>query len=218
VFVLSTNDKGGVAELKIATAAAELGVPVLRPLTDHCRYDLAFEIGGRLLRVQCKWGRLDEAGGAIVVSLQTSRLTPSGYVRSGYTEEEIDAVAVYCQDVDRCYLLPCSLVSVRRAIHLRLSPPRNAQRAGITLAADFEFAGAVAQLGRAPEWHSGGQGFESPQLHSSSVHIGSNEFRDRFGHYLERAAAGDEISISRHGRPYARLVPAQPSLAAGWIS
>jgi len=48
--------------------------------------------------------------------------------------------------------------------------------------------------------------------------VGSNEFRNRFGLYLERAAAGDEILISRHGRPYARLVPAQPQLAAGWIA
>jgi prevent-host-death family protein len=31
--------------------------------------------------------------------------------------------------------------------------------------------------------------------------------------YLERAAAGAEISISRHGRPYARLVPADLNLA-----
>ena len=28
-----------------------------------------------------------------------------------------------------------------------------------------KFIGAVAQFGRAPEWHSGGQGFDPPQLH-----------------------------------------------------
>ncbi len=49
------NAKGAIAELKIATAATCLGVPVLRPMTERGRYDLAFEVGGRLLRVQCKW-------------------------------------------------------------------------------------------------------------------------------------------------------------------
>ena len=44
--------------------------------------------------------------------------------------------------------------------------------------------------------------------------MGSHEFRNHFGYYLERAAAGDEILIRRHGSPYARLVPVQPRLAA----
>jgi prevent-host-death family protein len=42
---------------------------------------------------------------------------------------------------------------------------------------------------------------------SSAVRIGSHQFRNHFGYYLERAAAGDEVQITRHGRPYARLVP-----------
>jgi prevent-host-death family protein len=41
------------------------------------------------------------------------------------------------------------------------------------------------------------------------IQVGSNKFRNRFGYYLERAAAGDEIHISRHNRPFARLLPAQ---------
>ena len=51
----------------------------------------------------------------------------------------------------------------------------------------------------------------------STLKVGCHQFRNHFGYYLERAAAGDEIRISRRGRPYARLVsaePAQPELAA----
>ncbi len=50
--MLSTNHKGALAEMKVATEAFEAGVPVLRPMQEHGRYDLAFEIGGRLLKVQ----------------------------------------------------------------------------------------------------------------------------------------------------------------------
>ena len=46
------------------------------------------------------------------------------------------------------------------------------------------------------------------------MRTGCHEFRNHFGHYLEQAAAGHEIEISRRGRPYARLVPAQPQLTA----
>jgi prevent-host-death family protein len=42
------------------------------------------------------------------------------------------------------------------------------------------------------------------------IHTGCHDFRNRFGYYLERAATGAEIAISRRGRPYARLVPAAP--------
>jgi prevent-host-death family protein len=46
------------------------------------------------------------------------------------------------------------------------------------------------------------------------VRTGSNEFRNHFGYYMERAASGAEIHISRHGRPFARLLPAQDQLLA----
>jgi PD-(D/E)XK endonuclease len=53
---MTSNRKGAIAELKIAAAATELGIPVLKPMAEHGRYDLAFEIGDRILRVQCKLG------------------------------------------------------------------------------------------------------------------------------------------------------------------
>jgi hypothetical protein len=93
---MTSNRKGAIAELKIATAATELGIPVLRPMTEHGRYDLGFEIGGRILRVQCKWGALDDARAVIRVNLQTYCLTYVGQRRTSYTEDEIDLLAVYC--------------------------------------------------------------------------------------------------------------------------
>jgi hypothetical protein len=101
VFVLSTNRKGAIAETKIAAAATELGIPVLRPIVEHSRYDLTFEVGDRLLRVQCKWGGLHQDGAIIKVNLMSSWCTPTGYERRYYSEDEIDLVAVYCGDLDR---------------------------------------------------------------------------------------------------------------------
>ena len=216
--MLSSNRKGAIAEAKIVAAAIELGVPVLRPMQEHGRYDLAFEIGDRILRVQCKWGALDDDGAVIRVQLQGSWLSPTaGYVLSSYSEDEIDLVAVYCGDLDRCYLLPIALVAGRRAVNLRLVPPKNGQRACINLASDFDLPGAVAQL---EEHHAGSVGARGSSPLSSTpsppetLHVGCHEFRNHFGYYLERAADGHEILVSRRGRPYARMIPVAPRLPA----
>jgi prevent-host-death family protein len=214
VFVLSTNRKGAIAETKIAAAATELGIPVLRPIVEHSRYDLAFELGDRILRVQCKWGRLTDDRSVIAVQLQGSWLSPTaGYVRSSYAEHEIDLLAVYCDPLDRCYLLPSALVAGRRAIHLRLAPPKNGQRASINLAAEFELRGAVAQL---VEHQSGtlrargSSPLSSTPSPPETLNVGAHEFRNHFGYYLERAAEGHDVLVSRRGRPYVRLVSVEP--------
>ena len=207
MFVLNSNRKGAIAEMKIATAATELGIPVLRPMTEHGRYDLAFEIGGRILRVQCKWGALDELGAVIKINLQGCRHTPNGYVYSSYGEDEIDAVAAYCAALERCYLLPIALVAGRRSIHLRLTPPLNGQRACINLESDFRFPGAIAQLGERRRGTPEAAGSSPASSTGSKTEVGCHEFRNHFGFYLERAAAGETVEISRRGRPYARLMP-----------
>ncbi len=214
---MDTNRKGAIAEAAIALEAIKLGIPVLRPMAEHGRYDLGFEIGDRILRVQCKWGALDQTEAVITVNLVSSWLSPHGYVRRSYSEDEIDAVAVYCSALDRCYLLPSALVAGRRSIYLRLSPPRNGQRACINREVDFRLAGAIAQLGEHLRGTQGVAGSSPASSTPSAVDVGCHEFRNHFGYYLERAAAGEEIRISRRGRPYARLVPAepvQPALAA----
>jgi prevent-host-death family protein len=216
--VLSTNRKGAIAETAIAAAATALDVPVLRPIVEHARYDLAFEIGPRILRVQCKWGALDDDGALIKVRIGGSWLSPTaGYVRSTYTEDEIDALAVYCDELDRCYLLPSAIVAGREAIQLRLTPPRNGQRACINLAADFELPGAVAQLGEhlnGIQRVRGSSPLSSTPSPPETLHVGCHEFRNHFGYYLERAADGHEILVSRRGRPYARMIPVAPRLLA----
>ena len=43
--------------------------------------------------------------------------------------------------------------------------------------------------------------------------VGANKFRDGFGWYMERAAAGAVFEITRHGRPFVRVTSAgQPQL------
>jgi prevent-host-death family protein len=215
VFVLSTNQKGGIAETAITAAAYALDIPVLRPVVEHARYDLAFEIGDQILRVQCKWGSLRDEGAVLRVNLTTSWCTPTGYERRYYSEDEIDLVAVYCHQLNRCYLLPSKLVAGRRSLDLRLKPTKNGQRACLNLAVDFEFPGAIAQLEerwRGTPEAAGSSPASSTPSPPETLHVGANEFRNHFGYYLERAADGHEVLVSRRGRPYVRLLPVEPRL------
>jgi prevent-host-death family protein len=210
--VENPNHKGNVAELAIAAEAARLGLSVLKPLTEHERYDLVLGIGGRLLRIQSKWGASD--GKTIQVRLTSSYHSPTrGYVTRTYGKDEIDAVAVYCEATGKSYLVPIEAVAGLGLLTLRLAPARNNQRAALNFAARYEFPGAVAQLEERVAGSDEVRGssplssMQEPDV-PGRVSVGAHEFRNRFGYYLENAAAGAEIFISRHGRPYARLGPA----------
>ena len=45
------DEKGAIAELEIATAAIKLGVSVYKPVSEHSRADLLFEIGSQVIAV-----------------------------------------------------------------------------------------------------------------------------------------------------------------------
>ena len=200
------NLKGNVAELQIAAEAAGLGIDVLRPMTEHCRYDLVFELAGRLYRIQCKAASVK--GDMLPVATGTKRLTPRGYVCTTYSADEIDAVAVYCADLKRCYLIPIEVVAGQHLIHLRLAAPRNGQRACLNWASEYEFPGAVAQLGERRAGSAKVRG--SSPLSSTPVTpstVGAHEYREKLGWYMERAAAGESFLVTRRGKPYARLSP-----------
>ncbi len=213
---MNSNQKGDIAEAEIAAAAIRAGCIVLRPLTDHPPYDLALEAGGVMLRVQCKWAPLKND--VIEIRLRRCSHSPTrGYVRSGYTPEEIDAIAVYCDGLDQCFLVPIGALRGQEWLSLRVASPRNGQRAAIHFAAEYELPGAIAQLGeRVHGMHevagsSPAGSTASPP--SMGVQVGANRFREHFGYWMERAAAGEEILITRRGRRYARLGPADPVLA-----
>ena len=141
---LSPTEKGAIAELAIAHAAAEAGIVVSRPMVEGRRYDLIFDVGGELLRVQCKWAR--RRGDVVCVRLVSCRHTPHGYVKTVYGRDEIDAIAAYCPDLRTCYFLTLDALVGRHQLHLRLSPAKNHQRVGVKMAAEYQL-GAIAQLG-----------------------------------------------------------------------
>jgi len=133
--------------MAVAQAAIQRGIGVFKPVADGQRCDFVFDVGHRLLRVQCKSAL--RRGDVIFVQCHSSRRDRSGFSKRSYNELEIDVIAAYCADVDRCYLLPPDLFAGRPYVQLRLAPTRNKQTLGINWAHRFEF-GAVNWCETAP--------------------------------------------------------------------
>src|SRR6476661_678631 len=131
--MLTTNQKGTLAEAKLLAAAMENGVGVAHPFDDE-RYDLILDLRPHLVRVQCKWAR--RIGDVISVRLYTSRRGPDGMINRPYSLGEFDAFGVYSPDTASCYLLPASEFVAQRQVYLRLSPTQNNQNTGVRWARD----------------------------------------------------------------------------------
>ncbi len=89
---------------------------------------------------------------------------------------------------------------------------RNGQLAAINFASDFQL-GAIAQLEERRLAADEVVGSSPPSSTPDSadgdfVEVGAHEFRNRFGWYMERAAAGEEFLVTRRGRPTVRLIAA----------
>jgi hypothetical protein len=142
---VNPSRRGAVAEAAIALEATKHGIDVYKPMFEGGRYDLLFDVFGELLRVQCKVAR--RRGGVVDVKARTCRrVAGGGYLRTTYSPDEVDAIAAYCPDVDRCYLVPIRAFRKGGCMHLRLSPTKNNQQIGLNWASDYEL-GAIAQLG-----------------------------------------------------------------------
>lgn len=125
-------------------ALAAAGKHLLVPFGQK-RYDLAYEEGDRLIRVQVKSGR--EVGGAVFFRTHSA-------VRQRHLDYrgDADVFGVYCHDRGSVYLVPVEDVP-RSAGMLRLSPPRNGQKQGVRWASQY-LVSPVASLADARDDHA----------------------------------------------------------------
>jgi len=114
--VLTTDQKGAIAETAITHAAIKLGIDVYRPVVEGGRCDMIFDLRSQLLRIQCKWAPLH--GDVVVLRCYRARRNRDGLLRRIYIDGEIVAFAAYCPEVDRCYFLPFELfLGLRRSTY-----------------------------------------------------------------------------------------------------
>lgn len=101
----TTQHIGNHSQAQILAALLASGKTVLVPFGDGCRYDLAVDIDGKLARIQCKTGRINEHRN---IMFDTRSSSPTNGHKS-YTHDA-EYFGVFCQDTAECYLVPVSLV------------------------------------------------------------------------------------------------------------
>jgi hypothetical protein len=141
--VLTTDQKGALAEQAIVFEALKFGAGVFQPLGDE-RYDLILDLRPALMRIQCKWAVRRE--GVVAIPTRRCRRGPAGFIHRGYAPGEIDAIAAYCAELDKCYLLPLEMSVGRALVQLRVDPTKNNQASRINWARDFELGATLARL------------------------------------------------------------------------
>jgi hypothetical protein len=132
---MNPSQRGAIAETAITAHATRIGFRAFLPVADGGRYDMILEAAGKLLRVQCKTAV--RRGEVVVVEARSSRRTADGHLREVYTPDDVDVIAAYSPELDRCFAIPIHDVPPSGGLHLRLAPTRNGQRAGLHFADQY---------------------------------------------------------------------------------
>lgn len=132
------NRIGAITQAKVAAALVAAGKFVLMPFACVRPYDLAIdEDDGRLIRVQCKTGRLIK--GAVMFRshrLRAAKRETGWERRATNYVGAIEYFGVYCPETEAVYLVPVGIAG-DRACSLRVTKPLNNQVKRIHWADDY---------------------------------------------------------------------------------
>jgi hypothetical protein len=126
-------DVGQRSEAAILAAFIDRGFLIWLPWGINSRADMLLEVPGKLLRIQCKTGRL--RNGTVMFKARSVRANMNGVFSRTYIGE-IDYFAVYCPQNRRIFVVPCE-DTTRNDVALRLEPTANCQNKRMRWAADY---------------------------------------------------------------------------------
>lgn len=129
-----TIDKGYLGLTKVMANLAESQFSALLPACEQMPFDLVVYKDGVFFRVEVKYRT--STRGSVTVDFRHTSVYASGKTYSKPMDKnEIDVVAIYCPDTDKCYYLdPQDFPS---SATLRITPPKNGQATGVHLADSF---------------------------------------------------------------------------------
>jgi hypothetical protein len=130
---LTTQAKGKITELKVASYFLEKGFIISLPIVDT-RYDFLLDYQGKILKIQVKTAHLIEDRTAIEFKTCNTHINTQGIENRNY-KGEIDYFATFYQN--KCYLVPVDICGSRTR-RLRLIPPKNNNMTGVCMAVDYE--------------------------------------------------------------------------------
>lgn len=115
---LSTQFKGTVTELKVASYLLELGYIVSQPLVQDSKYDLIVDVNSKLIRLQVKTSRINDSstGKSIKFNCRSTTNNVRECKQRYYSEEEVDFFATFWEG--KCFLIPVKNCSSEKILWL----------------------------------------------------------------------------------------------------
>lgn len=113
---LSTQYKGTITELRVATHLLSLGYNVSQPLTQDSKYDLIVDVNNKLIRLQVKTSRLNEKTEKCSIKFNCRSTTNNVKECKNryYSEEQVDFFATWWNN--EVYLVPVSECSAEKIL------------------------------------------------------------------------------------------------------
>lgn len=131
--VSGTLLKGKITELKCELWFLEHGYLVSIPEVPY-QYDFLVDIKGEILKIQVKTACEEADNSGFRIKLCSITHNNKGYAKRNYSKNDVDFFMTFYDG--KCYLIPFSECGVKEK-KLRLTPPVNGRRKGVSFAEDF---------------------------------------------------------------------------------
>ena len=140
---INTKSTGNKAEIVIISDFIKNDIPVSLPFGDNQPYDIVIDTKDGFKSVQVKHGIFKNG---VVVADVRKRI---GSSRIGYVtyDDLVDYIAIWCEYLNKCYLLSMKECDNKTNIYLRVDKPKNNPCIStITWAKDYEFIKKITNL------------------------------------------------------------------------
>lgn len=127
-----TTTQGNISEAFLIATLMARGYKILTPFGDGFRYDLVIDDGTALYKVQCKTGQYKNG----VITFKACSVSSKSTINKAYTGE-IDYFAIWCEQLNKGYLVPVNDVAITVGT-LRVDPPLNNQTSKGKLAINYQ--------------------------------------------------------------------------------
>lgn len=142
----NTKKLGNLTELQCMTYLYQLGYSISIPFGNADKYDLVLDVNDKLYKIQIKHSSeyYDEFNEPEYIKFKCTWQSHNmnGYSRTQYKENEIDFFATFYKG--QCYLIPLEECSNEKT--LRIKPPKNNQKKGISFLADYKAEEVISKL------------------------------------------------------------------------
>lgn len=135
---MNTKTKGNIGEAVILAEFTKFGVQCSIPWGDNARYDLIAEFNGKLNKIQIKYCDCITENSSYVCTLVSSTNHTTNKRLHGY-ENDVDYMAFYIIQLNKCLLMPIDLCKDKKTITFRNEVTKNNQKKKIHLIDGFTF-------------------------------------------------------------------------------